>query len=120
MEKGILTAEVEQMLAKALDKAIVLKGIWEALDGPAFLMLFRTVDDNLGDKIPVAVRDEIRGILSEVWMEKDPELAAQKATDLLAGIIVIPGIPDAYERLVLLGVLTIAMGLLAKINPDED
>lgn len=113
-EKGILTGKLESTLATMADDAIVLKGLWEAIDGPAFKIVITTVDNNLADKIPEPYKTQIREMLTEILEEKDYEEAGQMAADFADGLIDIPGIDDVTERMIFVGIFTVIAGLLAK------
>lgn len=118
-EKGILTGKLESSLAKDLDDAIELKGIWEALDGVGFKITISAVDNNLADKIPEPYKTELRELLTEVLEEKDYMAAAEKAAIFVDGLIDIPGLDDPTERMIFVGIFTAVAGLFAKKNTDD-
>ena len=119
MEKGILTASVESLLASKLDEVVKLKGFWEAVDGVAFKIVITTIDNNLADKIPEEYKLQIRELLTDILEEKDYALACDKAADIIDDLIVFSNVAEATERLIFTGIFTAVAGLLAKIGTDE-
>jgi len=117
-EKGILTGKLESNLAKELDGVVELKGIWEALDGPAFKIVITTVDNNLAEKIPEPYKTEIRDLLTEVLEEKDYMEAATKAAIFTDRLIDIPGLDDPTERMIFIGIFTAVAGLFIKTGTE--
>ncbi len=119
MEKGILTKELECLLAKQLDALVVLKnGILEALDGTAFKIALSTIDDNVADKIPEPWKTNLRAMLTDILEEKDYQEACTKAALLIDELIDIPGLDDDTEHMIFTGIFTVVAGLLAKIGTD--
>lgn len=114
MEKGILTSKLEGSLAQMLDDLISLKGILEAVDGPAFKIVISAVDNNVADQIPEPFKTEIRDMLTEILDEKDYPHACQLASDFTDRLIDIPGIDDPTEKMIFTGIFTVIAGLLAK------
>ena len=119
MEKGILSAKLEGILANKLDELVKLKGVWESVDGLAFKIVITTIDNNLADKIPEPQKTDIRELLTEILEEKDYDSACQKAADMIDRLIDIPGLDDATEQLIFTGLFTVVAGLLAKIGTDD-
>ena len=118
MEKGILSAKLEGILAEELDKVVKLKGIWEAIDGTAFKIVITTIDNNLADKIPEPHKTEIRDLLTKILEEKDYQAACDQAGEMFDRLIDIPGLDDDTERLIFTGIFTAIAGLLAKIGTE--
>ncbi len=118
MEKGILIEKLETTLGQMADNAIKLPGIWEALDGPAFIIVIKTVDNNLAEKIPEPFKSQIRDMLTEILDEKDYETACIMASNFLDTLIDIPGIDDPTEQMIFSGIFTVIAGLLAKIGTE--
>ena len=50
--KGLLSSNSESLGGKMLDKAIVAKGLVEAIDGPVATLAIRGLDNYLGDRVP--------------------------------------------------------------------
>jgi hypothetical protein len=118
MEKGILIGELESKLAEILDNLIVLKGIWETFDGPAFKLVISAVDNNLGEKIPEPFKTEIRDMLTEILGEQDYATACTMASAFADRLIDIPGLDDMTEKMIFDGIFTVVAGLLAKANTE--
>jgi hypothetical protein len=120
MEKGILTAALESKLAEMLDNVVKLKGILEAVDGPAFKIVISAVDNNVAEKIPEPYKTEIRDLLEDILQDQDYASACDKAALFADKLIDIPGIDDVTEKMIFTGIFTVIAGLLAKINTDQE
>lgn len=114
-EKGVLSSQLEELAAKAGDGALVLKGVWEMVDGPAILTSIRLIDNNLGEKVKDPLKTEIREMLDEVLIEKNPDAACQIFADYMDSLVDIPGLDDASEQMIFRGAMSIVAGWLAKI-----
>ena len=118
MEKGILTSALESKLASMLDDVVKLKGALEAIDGIAFKLAITAIDNNLADKIPEPFKTTAQELLTEILEEKDYAAACALASEFIDGLVDIPGIDDATEKMIFAGIFTVVAGLLAKIGTD--
>jgi hypothetical protein len=118
MEKGILTSALENQLATKLDDLVKLSGLLEAVDGLAFKLAITAIDNNVADKIPEPYKTALAEVLVQILEEKDYATACQLASDFIDGLIDIPGLDDATEKMIFTGIFTVIAGLLAKIGTD--
>jgi hypothetical protein len=116
MEKGILTAVQEKELAVMLDDLVKLKGLWELVDGYVFKVVITLLDDTVIDKIKEDIKVKLAALVDAV-MAKDVTLAEQLATDIVNGLIDIPGLDEDAEGLIFGGIIQLVVGaILAKLQ----
>src|ERR1035437_1439921 len=90
---GILTPAQESQLAVWLDDLVKLKGFWELIDGYIFKILITLLDDKSLDKLKV-------------------DLKAQLATDILVGLVQIPGVDSTVEGLIFGAAIQLAVAAI--------
>ena len=97
---GILTPVQEQQLATWLDDLVKLKGIWELIDGYFFKAVITLLDDKVLDKLGADLKAKLSALVTAA-MNDQVDVAEQLATDLLVGLVQIPGIDATVEGLIL-------------------
>jgi len=113
MEKGIITAEQEQVLAQKLDDVIKLKGILEILDGYLFKSLITFIDDSYADKIKLETKQRL-SFLADAVIKEDLEESEKQAALLINFLIDIPGLDEDAEGLLFKGVIEIVVAAVIK------
>src|ERR1035437_1319866 len=88
---GILTPDQEKQLAVWLDELVKLKGFWELIDGYIFKILITLLDDKAIDKLKADLKAQLSELV-DVALAGQVDQAEQLATDILVGLVVIPGI----------------------------
>lgn len=111
MEKGILTAVQEKQLAVMLDDLVKLKGLWELVDGYVFKVVITLLDDTVVDKLKEDLKIKLAALVDAV-MAKDVPLAEQLATDIINGLIDIPGLDEDAEGLIFAGIIELVVGAI--------
>ena len=96
-EKGILTKKATKAISEKLDSAIILKGIWEMLDGLAFKTVINAIDDNFGEKVPEPYKSDISNLLDQVFVDGNYENAIDLATEKINELVDVPFLDDAAE-----------------------
>ncbi len=119
MEKGILTKTVEDKLGQKLDDLIKLKGVWEAIDGIAFRLSIKGIDDIFADKIRDDYQEEIQDLITEIIDEQDYNDAVTKGFEFVDSLVDIPGIDDPTEAMLFKGMAEIVIAVLLLIKKDE-
>jgi hypothetical protein len=116
--KGLLTAEQEKVLAELLDEAIKFNGLLETMDGIAFKLIIKTVDDNFAEKIPAEWQSPLEPLIDKV-IEQDWAAAGELAAELLDAKIDIPGLDDASEEAIFKGAISMILGaILTKVKVE--
>jgi hypothetical protein len=114
---GILTPQQEQQLAVWLDNMVKLKGLWELVDGYVFRVVITLLDDKLVDKL----KEDLKAKLSELVdaaLAGEVDEAEQLATDILVGLVHIPGIDSTIEGLIFGAAIELAVAaVLNKLQP---
>jgi len=93
-----LSKIIIEKLSEFLDENIVLKGIYETLDGAAIKMVLNLLNNKFGEKIPDTLTPMIEGIIDAVVI-KDWDLAGERLAELLAAIINTPFIDGTPEEI---------------------
>ena len=119
MEKGILTKEVEKLLAELADKK-VKAGIFEVIDGAAFNYVIKFLDDNYGDKIPEEYRLKLRDLIHKVLIDGDVDGAIDVLLDYIDDLIDIPILDDEDEDALFKGLAHIVKGLVLSLTKKND
>ena len=96
---GILTPAQEQQLAVWLDELIVLKGFWGLIEEYFFKVVIKLLDDKVLDKLKADLKAKLSALVTAA-MNGDVAGAEQLATDLLVGLVTIPGIDSTVEGLI--------------------
>ena len=97
-EKGILTKAVEKWAGKELVVLINAKGFWKPVIAFGLPKLIQLLDDNLGEKVPLEYREQLRDSIDNVILEKDYDEAVHLIMDLADDFIDVPGLDDEAER----------------------
>jgi hypothetical protein len=112
---GILTPAQESQLAVWLDELVKLKGFWELIDGYIFKILITLLDDKLIDKLKADLKAKLAALV-DAAMAGQVEVAEQEATDILVGLVVIPGIDSTVEGLIFAAAIQLAVAaVLSKL-----
>ena len=96
---GILTPAQETQLAVWLDELIKLKGFWGLIEEYFFKVVITLLDDKLIDKLKADLKAKLSALVTAA-MAGEVDQAEQLATDILVGLIVIPGIDSTVEGLI--------------------
>lgn len=96
---GILTPAQEEQLALWLDELIKLKGIWGLIEKYFFKAVITLLDDKVLDKLKADLKAKLSALVTAA-MAGDVAGAEQLATDILVGLITIPGIDSTVEGLI--------------------
>ena len=117
-DKGLLTKEQEGFLKDKLDALIKGNVIMEPVSDLALKFIIPFIDDkygeqlidkyNIDDELLDSIRDAIDAAIVEDW-----DTVAEATEEVLVKYINTP-IGDDYERLIIKGVFSILLGLLAK------
>ena len=113
MEKGILTNEQEKKLASLLDDLVKLSGILEIVDGYVFKAIITILDDKVVDKLKEDIKIKLSELVQAI-LDKNIELSENVATDLMNGLIDIPGLDEETEGLIFKGIIQTLVGILLK------
>ena len=114
---GILTPAQEQQLATWLDNLIKLKGFFEFIDGYVFKVVITLLDDKFVDKLKADLKVKL-GALVDAALAGQVDQAEQLATDILVGLVVIPGIDSTVEGLIFGAAIQLAVAaILNKLQP---
>jgi len=65
--KGIFSEDSENKLGEIADKAIVAKGLLEALDKPVATLLVRIPDNYFGDRLPEEYEDDANAMVDAIY-----------------------------------------------------
>jgi hypothetical protein len=119
-EAGIFTAEQEKLLASWLDELVKLKGLWEIVDGYVFKAILTLLDDKVIDKLKDDLKAKLAALVDAAFA-KDIPLAEQLATDILVGLVQIPGIDSEVEGIIFAAVIQFAVAaILSKIQVENN
>ena len=108
---GILTPEQEKQIAVWLDDLVKLKGFWELIDGYIFKILITLLDDKGIDKLKADLKAKLSELVDAAMAGKIDE-AEQLATDILVGLVVIPGIDSTVEGLIFSAAIQLAVAAI--------
>ena len=115
---GILTPDQEKQIAVWLDDLVKLKGFWELIDGYVFKILITLLDDKVIDKLKVDLKAQLAKLV-DAAMAGQVDEAEQLATDILVGLVVIPGIDSTVEGLIFSAAIQLAVAaILNKLQPQ--
>lgn len=96
---GILTPAQESQLSVWLDDLVKLKGFWELVDGYIFKILITLLDDKALDKLKVDLKAQLAKLV-DAALAGQVDVAEQLATDILVGLVQIPGVDSTVEGLI--------------------
>jgi hypothetical protein len=105
---GILTPDQEKQLAVWLDDLVKLKGLLELVDGYIFRILITLLDDKVLDKLKADLKAQLSKLV-EAAMAGQVDEAEQLATDILVGLVQIPGIDSTVEGLIFSAAIQLAV-----------
>ena len=115
---GILTPDQEKQIAVWLDDLVKLKGLLELVDGYIFRILITLLDDKVLDKLKADLKAQLSKLV-EAAMAGQVDEAEQLATDILVGLVVIPGIDSTVEGLIFSAAIQLAVAaILNKLQPQ--
>jgi hypothetical protein len=112
---GILSNEQEKVLAGKLDDLVKLKGVLELIDGYVFKALLTFLDDNLVAKLGEPIKVKL-GELATVLLTApvDVDKAETIASDIINGLVDIPGLDEDAEGLLFKGIIEVIVGAVVK------
>jgi hypothetical protein len=116
--KGILTPEQEKKLSSILDDNIKLKGIPEFLDGFIFKAVISFVDDSYLDKLPADLKLKL-GVITDAAIAEDIPLVESLSAELIASLILIPGLDEDENALLFKGAIELLVGAILKAIADK-
>ena len=108
---GIFTTEQEKQLATWLDELVKLKGLWEIVDGYVFKAIIVLLDDKLIVKLNETLKTKLAALVTAA-MAEDVPLAEQLATDVINGLVDIPGLDEDTEGLILKSIVELIVGTI--------
>jgi hypothetical protein len=108
---GILTPDQEKQIAVWLDDLVKLKGFWELIDGYVFKILITLLDDKVIDKLKTDLKAQLAKLV-DAAMAGQVDEAEQLATDILVGLVVIPGVDSTVEGLIFSAAIQLAVAAI--------
>ena len=113
---GILTPDQEKQIAVWLDDLVKLKGFWELIDGYLFKILITVLDDKLIDKLKADLKVKLSALVDTV-IAGQIDQAEVLATDILVGLVQIPGVDSTVEGLIFSAVIQLVVAaILSKLQ----
>jgi hypothetical protein len=108
---GILTPAQEKQLAVWLDDLVKLKGFWELIDGYVFKILVTLLDDKVIDKLKTDLKVKL-GALVDLVIAGQVDQSEQLATEILVGLVQIPGVDSTVEGLIFSAVIQLVVAAI--------
>jgi hypothetical protein len=109
---GILTPAQEQQLAVWLDELIKIKGFfWNLIEEYFFKVVVTLLDDKVLDKLKTDLKIKLSALMTAA-MNGDVAGAEQLATDILVGLVKIPGIDSTIEGLIFAAAIQMAVAAI--------
>ncbi len=110
--KGLISPEGEEMLARLADEKVNWKNpIMESVDYRMFLIVIKTIDNNLLERVPEEWQSPLEPIIAAA-LNEEWELAGTLVADLANEKIDIPFLDEESEAMLFNAIISLVLGLI--------